>query len=175
MPERNGYEVAAFIKGSPTLSHIPVVLLTGAFEPIDESRARAVGCDGVLVKPFEPQMVISRVKDLLAGRRPTGLWGGAPAAQGPVRAALRPVRSAPFGRSLDQWRSARSVFRSARRGVFGQRWRRRRTAPGRCRRRAITRDATRSHSPLKGHLVDRGGRSSRPGIRISPAKPADRP
>ena len=31
-------------------------------------RARATaGCDGVLVKPFEPQMVISRVKDLLAG------------------------------------------------------------------------------------------------------------
>jgi CheY-like chemotaxis protein len=86
MPERDGYEVAAFIKGSPTLSHVPVVLLTGAFEPIDENRARAVGCDGVLVKPFEPQMVISRVKDLLAGRRPSELWGGGPAAQGPVRA-----------------------------------------------------------------------------------------
>lgn len=87
MPERDGYEVAAFIKGSPTLSHVPVILLTGAFEPIDETRARAVGCDGVLVKPFEPQMVISRVKDLLAGKRPAGLWGSGPAAQGPVRAA----------------------------------------------------------------------------------------
>src|SRR5204862_2107583 len=58
--------------------------------------ARAVGCDGVLVKPFEPQMVISRVKDLLAGRRPAGMWGSGPAAQGPVRPAtgnadLRPV------------------------------------------------------------------------------------
>lgn len=70
MPERDGYEVAAFIKGNPQLAHIPVLLLTGAFEPIDESRARAVGCDGVLVKPFEPQMVINRVKDLLSGRRP---------------------------------------------------------------------------------------------------------
>ncbi len=69
MPERDGYEVAAFIKGNPQLSHIPVLLLTGAFEPIDEARARAVGCDGVLVKPFEPQMVISRVRDLLAGKR----------------------------------------------------------------------------------------------------------
>ena len=69
MPERDGYEVAAFIKGNPQLAHIPVLLLTGAFEPIDETRARAVGCDGVLVKPFEPQMVINRVKDLLAGRR----------------------------------------------------------------------------------------------------------
>lgn len=69
MPERDGYEVAAFIKGDPQLSHIPVLLLTGAFEPIDEVKARAVGCDGVLVKPFEPQMVISRVRDLLAGNR----------------------------------------------------------------------------------------------------------
>ena len=72
MPERDGYDVAAFVKGDPALAHIPVLLLTGAFEPIDENRARAVGCDGVLVKPFEPQMVINRVKDLLAGRRSAG-------------------------------------------------------------------------------------------------------
>jgi CheY-like chemotaxis protein len=87
MPEKNGYEVAAFIKGNPALAHIPVVLLTGAFEPVDEGRARAVGCDGVLVKPFEPQIVISRVKDLLAGRQPSGMWGAGPVAQGPVRQA----------------------------------------------------------------------------------------
>jgi len=74
MPERDGYEVAAHVKGNPQTAHIPVLLLTGAFEPIDEARARAVGCDGVLVKPFEPQMVINRVKDLLAGRRPASLW-----------------------------------------------------------------------------------------------------
>ena len=69
MPERDGYEVAAFIKGVPRLAHIPVILLTGAFEPLDEDRARLVGCDGVLVKPFEPQMVINRVRELLSGRR----------------------------------------------------------------------------------------------------------
>jgi len=87
MPERNGYEVAAFIKGDPALSHIPVVLLAGAFEPVDEARARSVGCDGVLVKPFEPQIVISRVKDLLAGKQPAGMWGAGPVAQGAVRPA----------------------------------------------------------------------------------------
>lgn len=86
MPERNGYEVAAFIKNNPAFAHIPVVLLTGAFEPIDEGRARSVGCDGVLVKPFEPQLVINRVKDLLAGKQPSGMWN-APVAQGPVRAS----------------------------------------------------------------------------------------
>ncbi len=81
MPERDGYEVAAFVKGHPDLAHVPVLLLTGAFEPIDEGRARAAGCDGVLVKPFEPQMVINRVKDLLAGRRPAGLWAAATLSQ----------------------------------------------------------------------------------------------
>ena len=69
MPERDGYEVATFIKQTPELKHIPVLLLTGAFEPIDEGRARAAGCDGVLVKPFEPQLVINRVKDLISGRK----------------------------------------------------------------------------------------------------------
>ena len=48
MPARDGYEVAAFVKDDPGLAHIPVLLLTGAFEPIDEERARAVRCDGVL-------------------------------------------------------------------------------------------------------------------------------
>lgn len=67
MPKRSGYDVAAFIKGHPDYRHIPVLLLAGAFEPVDEQRAEQVGCNGVLVKPFEPQHVISRVRELLGG------------------------------------------------------------------------------------------------------------
>ena len=84
MPERDGYEVAAFVKSDPRFASIPVILLTGAFEPLDEDRARKVGCDGVLVKPFEPQVVINRVKELLAGRRPVP-----PAAIGTAAAEAR--------------------------------------------------------------------------------------
>ena len=65
MPKRSGYEVSAFVKEHPELSHIPVLLLAGAFEPVDEARARQVKCDGVLVKPFEPQSVIARVRELV--------------------------------------------------------------------------------------------------------------
>ena len=106
MPERNGYEVAAFIKGTPNLAHIPVVLLTGAFEPVDEGRARSVGCDGVLVKPFEPQLVITRVKELLAGRQPAGMWSGAPVAQPPRQQSAAPPEAAPspaHGDSLEAY------------------------------------------------------------------------
>ena len=66
MPGPSGYDIARHMKDTPHLAHIPVVLLTGAFEPVDQAKAAAVGCDGVLAKPFEPQLVIGRVKELLA-------------------------------------------------------------------------------------------------------------
>ena len=74
MPKLDGYGVARHIKQSPALKGIPVLLLTGAFEPVDEEKARATGCDGILVKPVEPQQLIGRVKDLLAGRHGSELW-----------------------------------------------------------------------------------------------------
>jgi CheY-like chemotaxis protein len=67
MPKRSGYDVAAFVQQHPDLSHIPVLLLAGAFEPVDEARAKDVKCAGVLVKPFEPQQVIARVRELTGG------------------------------------------------------------------------------------------------------------
>jgi CheY-like chemotaxis protein len=95
MPERDGYEVAAFVKHHPDLKHVPVLLLTGAFEPIDEGRAKEAGCDGVLVKPFEPQMVINRVKDLLAGRQPAGMWVAASQLAPPHAPPTPPPAAAP--------------------------------------------------------------------------------
>ena len=65
MPDVSGYDIAAFVKSRPNLRHIPVILLAGAFEPLDEARSRKSGSDGVLVKPFEPQMVVARVRELL--------------------------------------------------------------------------------------------------------------
>ncbi len=54
MPVRNGYEVCEFIKKNERFAHVPVILLVGAFDPLDEKEARRVGADGVLKKPFVP-------------------------------------------------------------------------------------------------------------------------
>src|SRR5438093_4204709 len=85
MPEKDGYEVCDFIKKNPALSHIPVLLLTGAFEPFDQERAARVGCDGFLAKPFEPQTLITKVKDLL----------GKTGAKGAGTGSMRTVPPAP--------------------------------------------------------------------------------
>jgi CheY-like chemotaxis protein len=54
MPVRNGYEVCEWVKKDAKYSHIPVILLVGAFDPLDEKEARRVGADGILKKPFIP-------------------------------------------------------------------------------------------------------------------------
>jgi CheY-like chemotaxis protein len=67
MPVRNGYEVCKFVKDDSSLAHIPVILLVGAFDPLDEQEAQRVGADGVLKKPFvPPDPLISMVKSALA-------------------------------------------------------------------------------------------------------------
>jgi CheY-like chemotaxis protein len=107
MPERDGYEVAAFIKGDPELSQIPVLLLTGAFEPVDHDRVRTLGCEGVLVKPFEPQLVINLVRSLLAGQGRG--HGTIPGSSGQVKvlpeasptAAVQPLATEDYFKRLD--------------------------------------------------------------------------
>jgi CheY-like chemotaxis protein len=91
MPKRDGYEVAAYIKSRPQLAHIPVVLLTGAFEPVDQARAAASGSSDVFTKPFEPQMVINRVKELLGRKRSET----PDASQTPPTFPVQPARSGP--------------------------------------------------------------------------------
>lgn len=77
MPVRNGYEVCEYVKKDSALSHIPVILLVGAFDPLDEQEAQRVGADGVLKKPFvPPDPLISMVKSALA--RAGVSVGGAP-------------------------------------------------------------------------------------------------
>jgi CheY-like chemotaxis protein len=66
MPVRNGYEVCKYVKDDSSLAHIPVILLVGAFDPLDEQEAQRVGADGVLKKPFvPPDPLISMVKSAL--------------------------------------------------------------------------------------------------------------
>jgi CheY-like chemotaxis protein len=84
MPVRNGYEVCDYVKKDSRFAHIPVVLLVGAFDPLDEREAQRVGSDGILKKPFvPPDPLIAMVKALLertAGDRLVAVGASKPAA-----------------------------------------------------------------------------------------------
>ena len=88
MPVRNGYEVCQYVKSDPSLAHIPVILLVGAFDPLDEQEAQRVGADGVLKKPFvPPDPLISMVKSAL--QRAAALHGNTSAAKAPEPVVMK--------------------------------------------------------------------------------------
>ena len=65
MPKMNGYQLCEKIKQDPSTSNIPVILLTGAFEPLDEELAKHVKADDFIIKPFESQDLISKINAAL--------------------------------------------------------------------------------------------------------------
>jgi CheY-like chemotaxis protein len=102
MPEKNGYEVCEFVKSHPEYRNIPVVLLTGTFEPFDPDRAEKAGCDAVVTKPFESQSLIHKVEELIAAARsasasaPAAAPAEAPAASSPWEEETPAAAPSPF-------------------------------------------------------------------------------
>lgn len=64
MPGMSGYEVCERIRATPELAAKPILLLTGSFEPFDETKARECGADDFIAKPFESQQIIAKVTEL---------------------------------------------------------------------------------------------------------------
>ena len=71
MPGKTGFEVSEEIKRDPELRNIPILLLTGAFEPFDEEKAKNCGADDFISKPFESQHLIDKVTALVELARKT--------------------------------------------------------------------------------------------------------
>ncbi len=74
LPEINGYELCRILRNEPKyakFSKLPVLLLAGIYETMDEQKAkyveeksREVESNGVLTKPFDPQDLIQKVKQM---------------------------------------------------------------------------------------------------------------
>ncbi len=70
MPDKSGYEVCAFVRSQPALSHIPVLLISGIVNDEVTRQAESCKADGVLKKPFQGTSLRDRVLDLLSKRPP---------------------------------------------------------------------------------------------------------
>ena len=79
LPKLDGFHITGFVRSQSRLRGLPVLLVAGAFDAIEDERARAAGAAGVLYKPLEPEVVIARVKELMALGK-----AEAPAAHSPV-------------------------------------------------------------------------------------------
>jgi diguanylate cyclase (GGDEF)-like protein len=65
MPKKTGIEVCKVIKEDSLYQHIPVIMLTGKKELQDKLEGLDSGADDYLVKPFEPEELLARVRMVL--------------------------------------------------------------------------------------------------------------
>ncbi len=71
MPEMDGYELCAAIKGDASLQDIPVLLLTTLSSPKDLIRGLQVGAESYLIKPFSEGELLDWVEKLLHPQEPS--------------------------------------------------------------------------------------------------------
>lgn len=66
MPVMDGYQVCEFVKNNDKYKHLPVILLTGRFQPFDEARAEEVKIDHRIIKPFSQDQLVSTISQMLS-------------------------------------------------------------------------------------------------------------
>lgn len=68
MPGKDGYQVCQFIKNDVNLAKTPVILMSGVVDRGVAEKAIEARADELIRKPFQPQDLIARVKNLLSPR-----------------------------------------------------------------------------------------------------------
>ena len=70
MPEMNGYDLSRMLRKSASLAEVPIVMLTGRDGVVDRLRARMVGANDYITKPFNPHQLIQLVQELTCQPQP---------------------------------------------------------------------------------------------------------
>jgi len=69
MPRMDGFTVCERMKAERSMAHTPVLLLTALAQESDHQRARRVGADGIVQKPFSPAVLRATVESILNGSK----------------------------------------------------------------------------------------------------------
>ncbi len=69
LPWINGFELAQMIKEHRELKNIPLIFLSAQAEESDFEKARAVGANDYIKKPFDIDKLKNRIKELILGRK----------------------------------------------------------------------------------------------------------
>jgi chemosensory pili system protein ChpA (sensor histidine kinase/response regulator) len=69
MPRADGFEVATFVRNNERIKGLPIIMITSRSGEKHRERARQIGVNGYLIKPYQEDQLLSEVRDLLAARR----------------------------------------------------------------------------------------------------------
>src|SRR5262245_30500078 len=69
LPGIDGWRVAEELAADPETRHIPIVFLSARSDRTDEARGHEAGALGYVTKPFDPEDLITLVRDVLERAR----------------------------------------------------------------------------------------------------------
>jgi DNA-binding response OmpR family regulator len=69
MPRMDGYEVLQHLRAEPETVNLPVLILTGMKTPESEVKSLELGSDDYLTKPIKREILIARLKKVLAAKK----------------------------------------------------------------------------------------------------------
>lgn len=65
LPKLDGYKVCRMLKFDNKYKSIPIILFTARAQESDMKLAEEVGVDAYITKPFEPQILLAKIKELI--------------------------------------------------------------------------------------------------------------
>ncbi|HEX5651495.1 MAG TPA: response regulator [Chitinophagaceae bacterium] len=65
MPKLNGMEVCRRVKKELAMDDVFIVLLTAKGQEMDRQKGQEVGADVYMTKPFDPEIILSKAKEVL--------------------------------------------------------------------------------------------------------------
>lgn len=95
IPKKSGYDVCQAMKADPQMRGITVILMTGTHEAFDEARSKSAGADAYIIKPFESQALIDRVKELTSRTGAPAVAAQPPSPPQPAKAPATPPPQPP--------------------------------------------------------------------------------
>lgn len=64
LPKMDGYKVCGLLKKDGRYAHIPVIIFTAKGQEEDMKLGEELGADAYIIKPFEPQVLLGKIKEL---------------------------------------------------------------------------------------------------------------
>jgi DNA-binding response OmpR family regulator len=65
LPKMDGYKVCRMLKFDEKFKQIPIILFTARAQEADLKLGEEVGADAYLTKPFEPEILLAKIKELI--------------------------------------------------------------------------------------------------------------
>ena len=65
LPKISGFDICRKLKFDENFKKIPIIMLTAKFQQSDKKFGIAMGADAYMTKPFEPQALIEKIRELL--------------------------------------------------------------------------------------------------------------